>query len=220
MPPRKPAPAAGATPPCSRRRLRMAAGIAAALAVTGCARDPGGLPWREEMRAWFNNGSLRPEDPSPAYWTRSAEELFLRRIGFADVTLVGRIKRSTLFSDLAVPRTLTISIAPEEVLHGDVRPFLDDDGEVVLHLDAAADDFGPALRALREVEDTRFLLLIKRLPAPRGARAAYGGWRASLGAPAAAARRPAYRWALYYADPALVGHVRALYALYHRRAKR
>ena len=90
--------------------------------VFGCGEPkPKRVNWQDAMQVWFSNSSVRPTEPPRDLWTRKDEELFLRRIGFADIVAIGTVRVVTLFSSLGADQQVGLAFRPIEVLHGSLE---------------------------------------------------------------------------------------------------
>jgi hypothetical protein len=165
------------------------------------------LRWRPWMSRWYDDTSVVPPEPDRRYWTRRDEDLLQRRMGYADVAALGRLRLVNLESAFSSPQRLALAFEPLEVFYDD--DLLEEQGgELVLVLKGGDTDF--ELAAMREafLPGRRYLLLAKYKPlrVPGGGT----GWRASLWRPDPAARKELH-WVLYRPDPLLVQQVRTMY---------
>jgi hypothetical protein len=141
------------------------------------------------MASWYPDASVRPAAPRRLDWSRAEEELLLYRLGSADCTLVGKIRRVSTSQQFDRPQEMLLLVHPEEVLHGRLKQVLDQEGELVLRVAASNADFRLALTEEPFLPGTRYLVFLKR-PEP-----AANGWR----------------WALYRPERRLLEEVRAAY---------
>ncbi len=146
------------------------------------------------MQVWFANSSVSPPQPPRQLWTREDEELFLRRIGFADMVAIGTIRVVTLFSHFEQHNQISVAFRPSEVLYGELKDHLSKDKELYCRLGPADLDFQMALRVQEHLPGTKYVLLLKLKPDERGKK-----------------RPPVLRWALYRPDKRLLTEIRAMY---------
>jgi len=144
------------------------------------------------MRQWYTNTSVRPPEPPRLQWERADEDMLLKRLGFADVVLVGTARVVTLFTMLDAPTRVALAFRPDEVLYGEVDDLTDEQGELLLPVTPSDLDFQLALRVLDHIAGRRYLLLLKRRPDSR--------------------RQPELRWSFYNPDRKLLEEIRAMFA--------
>ncbi|MCK5795924.1 MAG: hypothetical protein KAI47_01990 [Deltaproteobacteria bacterium] len=191
--------------------------MAALSQVTACTKTQN-IPWSEAMAVWFGNAAAQPTDPPHKHWTRTEEDLFLKRVGYADLALVGVVTSVGTFSRYEDPRQVTLTFKPTYVFHGDVEKRQDPRGELVLKLGDVALDFRRALQVQSFLRGKRYLLLLKEKPRISSHQRAKTGWKASLWRPPPKPK-PIYRWALYRPEPKLLKQVRNLYLLLKQKKK-
>lgn len=168
--------------------------------------------WSDEMVLYFGNAAAQPTDPPRKHWTRSEEELFLKRLGHADLTVLGVVSSVGTFSKHEDPRQVTLTFLPQRVFYGSLEGKVDKNKELVLELGEQVLDFRRAVRVGRYLPGKRYLLLLKEKPAPPASGPEGEGWEASLWRPPAKAK-PTFRWALYRPEKKLLEQVRELYQL-------
>jgi len=169
--------------------------------------------WNEQMRGIFNNTSVQPPEPDRLYWSRKEDETFLRRMGHADVTAVGTIRRISTFTAFSNPKRVALAFRPTEVLHGEMDKIVDAAGEIAVELDEGQLDFHLALNIASTIPGRSYLLFLKEKPHPGQKK--ISGWEGSITQPT---KLPAkYFWALYRPDKKLLSEVRAMYAWLKRR---
>lgn len=147
--------------------------------------------WQDSMEQLYDNASVRPSEPPRRLWDRGEQERFLRRVGFADAVALGTARLVTVHTMLGAPRRIAVAFSPREVLHGELEPLTDEQGELMLPIRAGDNDFQLALRVIDHLAGSRYLLLLKRRPAPGGSHD--------------------LRWALYDPEPALLKEVHAMF---------
>lgn len=175
----------------------MLLGLVAAVAAAGCGGGKGVKPdsWRPGMERWYRN-PIRPSEPPRLYWSRREQDLFLRRVGHADVVALGTLRLINLFSQLGEERQMGLAFHADEVLHGSLEDHLDENGELYLSLKPGDQDFYLSVKVQRHLPGTRFVLLIKFKPTP--------GDNASK-------PRTVVRWSLYRHEKGLVRELRAMF---------
>jgi len=182
--------------------------------LLGCSRAPRS-PWSEQMPHWFTNAATQPTDPPFTYWTRDERELFLRRIGYADVAAIGIVRAVSSCAHKGNPTKITLAFEPKRMLHGSLDKSLNEEGDLLLTLDEEDLDFRRAVKLGSYLPGRRFLVFFKKQPAKKN-HAKGSGWKASLWRPPPKPK-PTYRWSLYRPEPALIAHVQALYRLLKKR---
>jgi len=192
------------------RALHLAPLLLAVLTAAGSCSKRKTVAWRPEMRRWFDNSTVGPNDESVDGWTRRDEELFLRRIGYADVAAIGTVRMVTTFSHHRSPRQVALAFRPRELLYGTLEGRLDAQGELALVLGEAMVGVRVARLLSEHLPGRRYLLFLKDKPVAPGPRHKVSGWRASLWRPPPVPR-PEHRWALYRPEPRLLRQVRAMY---------
>lgn len=181
----------------------------AILLPAGCSRTPK-TAWHDSMERWFSSSAARPTDPPYARWTRQDHDLFLRRIGHADVAAVGTIRLVTTYSMYGATKQVGLLFRPQKVLHGSLEDDLDEQEELPLRLSDSAPDFRLALLLRDHLPGKRYLIFLKEKPSDEDSGPQRTGWRASLWRPPPPPPA-AYRWALYRPEPALLARVREMY---------
>ncbi|MCB9558238.1 MAG: hypothetical protein H6707_19130 [Deltaproteobacteria bacterium] len=163
------------------------------------------------MNRWFDNTSVQPSEPERRYWTRADEDMLLRRLGYADVAVVGSIRVVNAFYMFDSPRQVALAFSPQQVLYGSLKGAIDDDGELFLQLGRSGLDFHLAVTLRRHLPGRRYLLFIKFRPQSAGQRSLgeISGWRASLKRPGK--QHPTFSWVLYRPDKALLEQVQTMY---------
>lgn len=146
------------------------------------------------MQVWFANSSVSPPEPPRLLWTRKDEDLFRRRIGFADVVAIGTIRVMTLFSRFEQHKQISVAFRPSEVLYGELKDHLSSDKELFFRLGPADLDFQMALRVQEHLPGTKYVLLLKLKPDERRKK-----------------KLPVLRWALYRPDKRLLAEIRTMY---------
>lgn len=145
------------------------------------------------MDRWYPNQSVRPAQPPRHLWKHSDEDLFLRRIGFADVVALGSARVVTLYVAFNTPRQLALAFHPEETFYGSLEDDMDDDGELLLPLKPGDDDFQLAVKVIRHLPGSRYLLLLKKKPSKNEK------------------EQPELKWALYTPEKRLLVELRAMF---------
>jgi hypothetical protein len=146
------------------------------------------------MQVWFANTSVSPAEPPRLLWTRKDEDLFRRRIGFADVVAIGTIRVVTLFSRFEQHNQISVAFRPSEILYGELKDHLTEEKELDCRLGPADLDFQMALRVQEHLPGTKYVLLLKLKPDERRKK-----------------QPPVLRWALYRPDKRLLTEIRAMY---------
>lgn len=181
------------------------------IALVACSKTKRSA-WSDEMVLYFGNAAAQPADPPRKHWSRSEEELFLKRLGHADLTVLGVVSSVGTFSKYDDPRQVTLTFLPQKVFYGTLKDKLDARGELVLGFGEQVLDFRRAVRVGRYLPGKRYLLLLKEKPAPPASGPEGEGWEASLWRPPAKPK-PIYRWALYRPEKKLLEQVKELYQL-------
>lgn len=157
-------------------------------------KRPPPVKWQEAMQVWFANSSVSPPEPPRQLWSREDEELFLRRIGFADVVAIGTIRVVTLFSRFEQHNQISVAFRPSEVLYGELKDHLSKAKELYCRLGPADLDFQMALRVQEHLPGTKYVLLLKLKPDERRKK-----------------QPPVLRWSLYRPDKRLLAEIRGMY---------
>ena len=185
--------------------------------LTACSKNKR-IPWSEAMAVWFGNSAAQPTDPPRKHWTRREEDLFLKRLGHADLTVLGVISSVGTFTKYEDPRQVTLTFIPQYTFYGSLEGRVDERGELVLKLADVALDFRRAVRVQHFLPGKRYLLMLKEKPRGLRNKPEGEGWQASLWRPPTKAK-PSYRWALYRPERELLRQVRDLYKLLNKTKK-
>ncbi len=185
--------------------------------LVGCSKTKQ-IPWSEAMAIWFGNAAAQPNDPPRKHWTRSEEDLFLKRLGYADLTVLGEVRMVGTFTKYEKPKQVTLTFVPLHTFYGDLEERVDERGELVLKLANVALDFRRAVQVQHFLPGKRYVLLLKEKPADPDGDKPGRGWQASLWRPPPKAK-PIYRWALYRPERALLRQIRDLYELLGKKKK-
>jgi hypothetical protein len=168
------------------------------LAAFGCGHGRSGeTEWQASMGRYFANGSVRPPEPPRRLWERGDEDLFLHRMGLADVVAVGVARVVTVHSTFDTPKQVALAFQPREVLHGSLEEVVDDDGELLLPLGPDSEDFQLAVKVHPHLPGSRYVLMLKKQ--------------------ARKDRPTAVHWALYRPDDQLLAEIRAMFKWLERR---
>ena len=182
----------------------IAARLLLLLSLSGhlaCGSTPKPVTWQDSMQSWYNNGSVRPDQPPRSLWERPDEDLLQKRIGFADLVVVGTAHVVTLFSALDAPRQLALAFRPQEVIHGSLDGLVDQEGELLLTIDSSDEDFQMAVKTFEHLPGSRYLLVLKRKPSKDS-------------------KKPQVRWSLYKPDKTLLREIRAMYHWLEQKKKK
>ena len=182
-------------------------------AACGSTR-PKPVAWRDVMRRWFADAAAQPSDPPFMHWAHEEEELFLRRIGYADAAVIGQVVSVGSYHHHREAKQVSFSLRPLKLLYGTIERELDENGELLLRLDHQDLDFQRALAIQRFLPGQRFLAFLKAKPLPADQEPA--GWQASLWRPPARPLR-VFHWALYRPEPALLAYTGRLYRLLDKK---
>lgn len=178
--------------PGTKRDVRTASVIPLLFLAAACGTaEPGPARWQDSMQRWYANTSVRPPEPPRAQWERVDEDLLLKRIGFADLVVVGTAREVTLFTMLGAPKRVAFAFTPREVLYGSLADLIDEQGDLLLPLSPNDLDFQLALRVLDHIAGSRYLMLLKRQPLAKGP--------------------PTLHWSLYKPDRRLLVEIRAMF---------
>lgn len=170
------------------------------LAAFGCGHSgAGGTAWQDSMESYFANGSVRPPEPPRRLWERKDEDLFLHRMGLADVVIVGVARVVTVHSNFDTPKQVALAFQPREVLHGSIEEVADDDGELLLPLGPESEDFQLAVKVHPHLPGSRYVLMLKKQHQKD--------------------RPPVLRWALYRPDDRLLAEIRVMFKWLDLRKK-
>jgi hypothetical protein len=172
--------------------------LLAAPLLAGCHAPPPRTTWRDDMVELFGKSSVRPDDPPRHMWNEADVDLLQRRLGYADCAAVGTTRVVTTFSTFSNAKQLALAFHPEQMIYGSLDDDLDRDGDLVMQLTPAQNDFRLAIQLQRLLPGTRYLLFLKRQP----------------GQP------PVWHWALYRDDAQLIQEVRATYEILKRDHER
>jgi hypothetical protein len=142
------------------------------------------------MQTWYSNTSIRPDEPPRQLWTREEEELFLRRVGHADVVAIGSVRIVKLFSRLDTARRVSVAFRAQQVLHGTLKGLLDDEKQLILPINPGDLDFQMALKTQSHVVGSRYVLLLKLKPGKK---------------------QPVLRWAIYRPEQRLLTEIRTMF---------
>lgn len=170
------------------------------LSPLGCSSAPKPVQWQAAMQAWYGNGPVRPDQLPRLLWERPAEDLLQKRVGFADVVVIGTAHVVTLFTALDAPRQLALAFRPQEVIHGSLDDLTDQEGELLLTLDSGDDDFQMAVKTYDHLPGSRYLLLLKRKPTKNS-------------------KRPLVRWSVYKPDKVLLREIRVMFRWLEQKKK-
>lgn len=149
------------------------------------------INWRDDMEGWFSNNSVRPTEEPRHMWGREDENLLQLRVGAADYVAVGTFRMVGVYTTFSSAKQIALGFRPGEVLHGKLEELLDKEGELMLQLTPASEDFRLAVHLQRYLPGNRYLVFLKEQPGPGD--------------------RPILRWALYRDDKVLLAEVRAMY---------
>lgn len=188
-----------------------------ALQPSACSKSKQ-IPWSEAMAVWFGNAAAQPTDPPRKHWSRAEEDLFLKRLGYADLTVLGEVRSVGTFTKYEDPKQVTLTFVPLHTFYGDLDKRLNERGELVLKLANVALDFRRAVQVQRFLPGKRYVLLLKEKPVELQNRPEGGGWQASLWRPPPKPK-PTYRWALYRPERSLLLQIRDLYRLLRNKKK-
>lgn len=200
---------AGGAPCWPGRRVTLPLAAIALLGLTaGCSsRRP--IEWNAQIAQWYSRGAIKPVAPPYRVWAEGDEKLFYQQLGFADATVVGRVRLVRLHSRREQPHHFALLFEPAEVLYGELEELVDSDKDLVLGLDRSSPEFRRALTAQTRLPGREFLLLLKRKPRPTDW-PTVSGWRASLWRPPPEPP-PRFVWSLYLPDAKLIEELRTLY---------
>jgi hypothetical protein len=176
------------------------------------------IPWSEAMAVWFGNAAAQPTDPPRKHWTKKEEDLFLKRLGYADLVVLGEVRSVGTFTKYEDPRQVTLTFLPLHTFYGDLETRVDERGELVLKLANVALDFRRAVQVQRFLPGKRYILVLKEKPTTERGKPKGSDWKASLWRPPPKPK-PIYRWALYRPERALLRQIRDLYQLLKRKKK-
>ena len=165
----------------------------------GCGTNRGAR-WDGAMQRYYDNSSVRPSGPSRREWEQRDKDLLLRRLGHADVVVLGAATSVNLYTTNSSPKQLSVTLEPSRVIHGSIKGLTDPQGELVLRLKPGDEDFQTALRVFKHLPGSQYLLLLKHAP-PGGS-----GKR----------KRPRLFWATYNPDARLLAEVDALFGSLRR----
>jgi hypothetical protein len=161
------------------------------------------VAWREDMERLFPNSSVRPNEPPRRLWTRQEEDLFQLRVGSADYVARGTFRLISIYSTFNSPKQLAVGFRPQNLIYGDLNEYLDKDGELMLQLTPASEEFRLAVQLQKSLPGNRFIVLLKEKEGSDGQRV--------------------LRWATYNEDPEVIAEIRTMYTWlkrYKRQKKR
>jgi hypothetical protein len=182
------------------RTLLVLSTVALALAACGPSRDK--RVWNESMKSYYSNTSVRPAEPPRTQWEHQDEDLLQRRLGYADVVVVGTAEAVNLYANFNTPKQIGVTFKPKRILYGSLEGLTDEQGNLYLQLDPGDEDFQMALRTFKHLPGSRYLLLLKHPPEKDGRK-----------------QRPKLHWATYNPDDKLLSEIEAMFRWLEKKKK-
>jgi len=168
--------------------------LCSAVALAACGHSQDKRDWNESMKGYYSNTSVRPAEPPRTQWEHDDEDLLQRRLGYADVVVVGTAEAVNLYANFNTPKQIGVTFKPKRILYGSLEGLTDSQGDLYLQLSPGDEDFQMALRVFKHLPGSRYLLVLKHPPKKDGRR-----------------QRPKLHWATYNPDDKLLREIEVMF---------